>query len=65
MGRPKKGDQYRTNEIRITNIPIQVHTDLINISENLGISLSTLLKPELRRAVEKYAGDLRNPPKKV
>lgn len=64
MSRPLKGDLYLDNEIRVKGIPPQTHTDLIHISQNLGISLSALLKPELRKIADSYSPELKNPPEK-
>lgn len=48
-------------EIRIKSVREDVHTDLINIAKNSGVSLSSLLKPHLQKIVETYPERMKQP----
>lgn len=49
----------KQNEIRITNVPLDVKNDLENIASNIGISLSAMLKPKLREIRDGYSEKMR------
>lgn len=55
----------RNPEIRIAGVSEKVHFELTNIAENLGIYLTDLLKPHLRKIAESYPEEMRKPFKKV
>lgn len=48
-------------EIRIKSVRPQIHEQLINISKNSGVSLSSLLKSHLPRIVESYPEKMKQP----
>jgi hypothetical protein len=49
-----KGHSDKIDEIRIRNVSRETHTDLQNIADNYGISLSALLKPKLKDIANSY-----------
>lgn len=51
--------QKREREIRITNVPDHTINAINNISKNLGVSVSTLLKPKIFDIVQSYPEELR------
>ncbi len=48
------GKQKNPNELRITNIPPDVKRQLSNIAQYKGITLTQLVKIELRGVVDGY-----------
>lgn len=50
-------------DIKITNVNSDVHRQLTNISKNMSIDMSQLLKPHLHTIVESYPEKLRKPAK--
>lgn len=51
-------------EIRIRGVGKQVRTDLENIAENLGTSVSDLVKPKLWELSNSYPEHMKLPPRK-
>lgn len=54
----------KRNEIRITNVPLDVKNDLENIAGNIGISLSAMLKPKLREIRDGYSDKMKKKPER-
>lgn len=50
-------------EIRIKFVNKELHTDLHNISKNLGITMTQMLKPHLYKIRESYPIELRRKPR--
>ncbi len=50
------------DDIRLRALPPQLKTDLDNISDNLGISLTQMLKPILREVSDSFPVHLKKPP---
>jgi hypothetical protein len=50
-------------EIRIQNLPVQLHEDLHNIAANSGVSVQDLLKPKLREIANGYSETMKLPPR--
>lgn len=50
------------SEIRLRGVSHQVSMDIKNISANLGISVTNLLKPKLREIADSYPPNLKRPP---
>lgn len=48
-------------EIRIRGVGKPVHEDLINISKNVGVNLSDLLKPHLQKIADSYPDKYKRP----
>jgi hypothetical protein len=48
-------------EIRIRGVSGQIVEDLDNVSKNLGVTLSDLLKPKLAEIVNSYPANLKRP----
>lgn len=46
-------------DIKVKNVPNQVHQDLTNISKNLGISVTALIKPKLKELTDSYSADMK------
>lgn len=51
----------RLREVRVTNVPDQLNDDLLNISKNLGITISTLVKPKLYELTNSYDANMKLP----
>ncbi len=51
-------------EVRITGVPTNVKKELDNIADNLGTTVSALLKPKLREIADSYSQNLKQPVKK-
>lgn len=47
--------------IRIKHVPPTVHEELLNICKNRGITLNSMLKPELRKIVDSYPVEMKKP----
>lgn len=61
-----RGKIYQYNVITITGVSEDVERDLSNIAMNLGhITLSGLLKPELRKIRDSYSVDMRQDPNAI
>jgi hypothetical protein len=45
--------------IKIKGVPKNIKEDLTNISKNLGISLTSMLKPKLREIANSYPPELK------
>lgn len=54
----------RAKYLYIPNVPDDTKEALINISANLGIPLSALIKPELRKIIESFPPKMREPKSK-
>ena len=52
----------KQNEIRITNVPLDVKNDLENIAGNIGVTLSAMLKPKLREIRDSYSDKMKKKP---
>jgi hypothetical protein len=63
MSTKKSGQEQDETEIRIRTVPKDIREDLTNIAKNKGISLSTMLKPELRKIRDSYPNEMRKPPR--
>lgn len=50
------------NELRLQSVPSAVSNDLKNISGNIGISLTALLKKHLREIIDQYPDEMKLPP---
>jgi hypothetical protein len=57
----KKGN---LNEIRITNLSSKTFSDIKNIAENSGVTMSNLLRPQITKIAESYPDRMKLPPKK-
>lgn len=60
MGRRKKSEeegpvyQVQLPEIRITGVPEDIKAQVVNISDHIGVSVSSLLKPKLREWINSF-----------
>jgi len=45
--------------IYIKNVPVDIKADIKTIAENLGVTVTQLLKPKLREIRDSYPPDLR------
>lgn len=50
------------NEIRLRGVSEKLIEDLSNISKNLGITISQMLKPKIREIVESYPEKMKQKP---
>jgi hypothetical protein len=53
----------KNKEIRIKNVPANIHEQLINIAANTGTNLSQILKPELAKICDKYPENMKLKPR--
>ena len=51
----------RLSEIRISGIKPQLHAELMNISDNLGVTVSSLIKPKIQEFVNSYPAEMKKP----
>ncbi len=51
-------------EIRVRGVGEQLQNDLTNISKNLGIDVSALVKPKLWEIANSYPEHMKQPPRK-
>ncbi len=51
----------KLHEIRIVQVPDKIHTQLNNIKEHLGMSLTSIIKPHLAKIIESYPEEYRRP----
>lgn len=58
------GDGER-KEIRINGVPSLLHQELSNIAKNVGVDLSSLIKPTLRELADKYSEKYKRPREKI
>ena len=59
----KKGKEYNYERLVVNGINKDVFKDLYNIAKNLGnLTVSALLKPELRKIRDSYPQDMRQDP---
>lgn len=56
----KKKYDYQP-EIRITGVGKELHSDLNNIADHLGIPLVSMLKPKLREIRDSFPEEMRQP----
>lgn len=49
----------KDEEIRLTNVPQDLKSDLKNIAANTGMTLTQMLKPVLRQVRDSYPEDMR------
>lgn len=49
-----------TSEIRITNVPRRLYSDLSNIASNAGVNLSAFLKLKLRELADSFPQEVRS-----
>lgn len=49
-------------EVRLRGVSPQLLEALVNISKNLGVSLTDMLKPKLREIADSYPDKLKQPP---
>lgn len=54
-------ENNRLSEIRISGIKPQLHEELMNISNNLGVTVTSLIKPKIQEFVNSYPPDLKRP----
>jgi len=52
-------------EIRINGIPKPLHQDLFNIAKNVGVDMSSLIKPVLRELADRYPDKYKLPREKL
>jgi hypothetical protein len=52
------------SEIKITNVPNSLKTELTNIAKNHGVELGSWLKPKLRELANTYPQRMREAPSK-
>lgn len=48
--------------IKITHVSPKVHEEIKNIADNVGVSVSSFLKPKLREIADSYPEKMRKPP---
>lgn len=59
----EKSQKEGLGEIRITGIRPQLSEELTNISKNMGVKLTSLLKPIIQDYANKQPAHLKMPPK--
>lgn len=50
-------------EVRISGLKPQLHSDIVNISENMGITITSMLKPVVQEFVNKQPASMKQPKK--
>lgn len=63
MNTPTQSEKQQLSEIRIVGVSPSLHDDLRNISRNLGITTTALLKPKLREIADSYEAHMKQPPR--
>jgi hypothetical protein len=58
MGRKANAD---TGDLKLTGVPRDLKNMLINISKNLGVDISPMLKPLIRKYVDEQPEHLKRP----
>lgn len=51
--------QTNPKEVRITNFPTSLKTELNNIADNIGIQMGTFLKMKLREIADSYPPEMK------
>lgn len=64
MAKRKEIDPNKPSEVRIYGVAPSIHNELVNISDHIGIDLSSMLKPKLREIRDSYPAHMRIPPPK-
>lgn len=54
----------KVKEIRCQGIPENTADELKNVADNIGLTISQLMKPHIKAIVDSYSHELRQPKKK-
>ena len=49
-------------ELRITGVSEKTQTEIINIAKNLGVSMSTFMRPKITEIAASYPEHMKKPP---
>jgi hypothetical protein len=64
MASKKTGIKYQEKapELRIQGVSDKTRLEVINIAKHLGVTISTLLRPEISKIIASYPDHMKKPP---